>query len=134
MVGITPHAQAAQTLFELPNQIVADSEFQRCCRSLADGDAATFDSVWGSSCAILTAALSREFDNLLIVCPDHKSQDNLVDDLESFSKDTIRRFPMFMTGSDASVVVDQEYGDRLRLLKDAVSGSLPKIIVATVPS
>ena len=129
MVGVTPHSRAAESLRDLPNLIIDSPEFVKCVDSLLAGEGATFDSVWGSSCALLTAALSHRFSNLLVVCPDTKSLDNHLDDLETFLDSPAQRFPAFVASADPALNVDQDYGERLRIIKDCCAGDLPKVIV-----
>ena len=134
MVGLKPHARAADRLLELPILLASDTGFEECVRSLYNRDGATFDSVWGSSCALLAAALKTEFDNVLIVCPDHKIQDNVIDDLETFHRRRAFRFPAHMVGPDARVTIDFENGERLRILKQCIDGKPPELVVATAGS
>ena len=80
MVDVAPHHGAVEQLLELPSLIADRSEFQQCVTSLMNGETATFDSVWGSSCALLSAALATCFETVLVVVSDAKAQDNLLDD------------------------------------------------------
>lgn len=134
MVGVTPHSRAAESLRVLPKLIIDNPEFVKCVDSLLAGEGATFDSVWGSSCALLTAALSHRFSNLLVVCPDSKTLDNHLDDLETFLDFPAQRFPTFVSSTGPTLNVDQDYGERLRMIKDCSAGDLPKVIVASVQS
>ena len=134
MAGVTPHARAAESLRELPNLINDDPDFIQCVESLHSGNGATFDSVWGSACALLTAALTRRFAHLMIVFPDSQSLDNHLDDLETFSDGPARRFPLFQPSPDTSAQVDQDYGERLRVLKDCINGNPPPVIGTSVQS
>ncbi len=134
MAGVTPHSRAAESLRELPNQIVNNSEFDKCVKSLLAGKGASFDSVWGSACALLTAALTQRFDNLLVVCPDNRSLDNHLDDLETFLAEPALRFPAYDTNDASAVNVDHNYGERIRVIKDCLGDNGPQIIVASVQS
>jgi transcription-repair coupling factor (superfamily II helicase) len=134
MVEVVSHPGVAEQLFELPTSIANQAEFRACVDSLKNGQSATFDSVWGSACALLTSALAREFPNVLVVVADAKEADNLLDDLATFYRNPVERFPACLQGLDSSVTVDLEYGDRLRLTKSLLVGDAGKIVVATVPS
>ena len=129
---------AAGRLLGLPDKLVSDTGFETCAASLAAGRVATFDSVWGSSCALLVAALARRFENLLVVVPDNKALDNLLDDVATFHPASTdlppaERFPASMqTGSSAKVAVDLEYGDRLRVIKSLNSGDAMPVIVTDI--
>ena len=134
MVGATSQVQAAELLRELPNLLIRETGFDECVTSLKQRHGATFDSVWGSSCALLASALETRFDHVLIICSDPKIQDNLLDDLETFSQHRPVRFPAYMIGADSTVTVDFEYGQRLKVLKDCMDGNVPAMMVATAPS
>lgn len=134
MVEVAPHVLAAERLLELPEKLVRNTDFAECVESLQRGESATFDSVWGSSCALLTASLARRFDNVLVVVNDGKSQDDLLDDLPTFFPGLVERFPACLPGADNGINIDLEYGDRLRLIKSLIGGDACPIIVATVPS
>jgi hypothetical protein len=59
MAGATTHGKTNSRLLQLPSQLFQQADFQQCLQRLALEKAATFDSVWGSACALLIAALSR---------------------------------------------------------------------------
>ena len=134
MVEVAPHVLAAERLLQLPENFDRSTDFGECVESLQRGESATFDSVWGSACALLTASLSRRFNTVLAVVNDGKSQDELLDDLPTFFPGLIERFPVCLPGADNGMNIDLEYGDRLRLIKSLVGGDHFPILVATVPS
>ena len=124
-------SQAAKQLLELPDILASATGFEECVVALHQGKIATFDAVWGSACALLTASLAKRFSRLLVVVPDNKYQDNLLDDLPTFYSKTVERFPSCYQTADASTL-DVEYGDRLRLLKSLSVGDDIPIVVANV--
>lgn len=134
MVDVAPHVLATEQLLQWPERFAAHTDFAQCVESLRRGESATFDSVWGSSCALLTATLAKRFETLLIVVTDGQAQDNLLDDLPTFHPGMVERFPACIPGSDSSLSIDVEYGDRLRLVKSLINGDKSPIIVATVPA
>ena len=134
MSTVTPHAAAEARLRELVESVYSLTDFSDCCAAIRSGQPASFDEVWGSSCALLTAALAKHFSRLIVITQDIKTQDDLFDDLATFWSESIQRLPTCSTGIGAGVVVDQEYGDRLRMLKQLVTGNQPSIIVASVQS
>ncbi len=134
MVDVAPHVLAAERLLQWPDKFAARTDFGECVASLQRGESATFDSVWGSSCALLTATLAKRFSNVLVVVADGKEQDNLLDDLPTFYPGLVERFPACLPASETGVTVDTEYGDRLRLVKSLIGGDKSPIIVATVPA
>lgn len=134
MVDVSPHVLAAERLLQLPDNFASDTDFAKCVDSLQRGESATFDSVWGSACALLVATLAKSFDNILVVVGDGKSQDNLLDDLATFHSGLVDRFPAYMLGANSAITIDLEYGERLRLTKSLSQGDRSPIIVATVPA
>mgnify|MGYP002810000352 CR=1 FL=1 len=106
----------------MSDNFARSKDFIACVESLQRGETATFDSVWGSSCALLASALSGQFKNLLVVVADGKTQDDLLDDLPTFFEGMLERFPACMPVSSSGVHLDLEYGDRLRLIKGLLAG------------
>ena len=117
MSDVPSHDLTSKRLLALSENFVRSKDFIACVESLRRGETATFDSVWGSSCALLTSALAQEFKNILVVVADGKTQDDLLDDLPTFFEGILERFPACMPASSAGVHLDLEYGDRLRLIK-----------------
>lgn len=132
MVGVTRHAPVALPLLELHNLFSRNTDFDECVRGLERGSTATFDSVWGSSCALLVASLASRFERLLIVCPDDRISDSLIDDLSTFSRRAVARFPHYLASFESRATIDYEYGDRLRVIKSILANEAPDIIVSTV--
>ena len=130
MAGVSQQAKVAGRLLELHNLFLNDNDFAECLVALNSGTTASFDSVWGSSCALLAASLATEFDHLLIVCPDDKAVDNLLDDFSTFSDQRADRFPHCLEHPDGRPTVDYEYGDRLRILKN-YAAKVPARLTAT---
>ncbi len=122
----------AQKLFELAPSIAERAEFRTCVAALKNAHTASFDSVWGSSCALLTTALAQSFPHVLVVVADSKEQDNLLDDLSTFCPTPVERLPACLQGLNSAITVDLEYGDRLRLTKLLSTNEAGSIIVATV--
>ena len=59
----------------------------RSSKVLTGGHAATLDGVWGSSCALVAAALAAHAPaTLLVVCPQIDQVDELIDDLALFTR------------------------------------------------
>ena len=121
-------------LRQLPSQLAADTDFRKCLEALKQRQPVTFDSVWGSSCALLVSSILEHAPNILIVTSDGKTQDRLIDDLPTFYDGSIERLPACLTSNESTVTVDHEFGDRLRLVKSLAAGDANPIIVASVPS
>ena len=61
---------ASGRLRELVGCIERHDGFDRIVAALTAGEAATLDGVWGSSCALVAAALARAAPGpLVVVCP-----------------------------------------------------------------
>jgi transcription-repair coupling factor (superfamily II helicase) len=116
MSDVPTHTLTSERLLALSDNFARSKDFIACVESLQRGETATFDSVWGSSCALLASALSGQFKNLLVVVADGKTQDDLLDDLPTFFEGMLERFPACMPVSSSGVHLDLEYGDRLRLI------------------
>jgi transcription-repair coupling factor (superfamily II helicase) len=129
MTEVTPHARARQQLQEIASEIFNSADFAETARRLLAGEATTYDEVWGSGCALLVAALAKLGRPLLVVTSNLKSQDDLYDDLETFTRAKVQKFPACSIGVGQSLLVDQEYGDRLRLLKELTCAEQPSILV-----
>ncbi len=129
------HVEAATStggrLLELAGRLERHEGFAEVVAELEGGHAATFDGVWGSSCALVAAALAaRVPDSLVVVCPHLGDVDDFIDDLGLFTPITPERFPARETLPDEWVIHDEIFGDRVRLLK-RLEGSEPIKLVAT---
>ena len=124
----------ADHLLALPKEFSERPEFIECVAALREGKPATFDSVWGSACALITATLATVVEQVVVVTTDSRAQDFLMDDLSSFYDGQIDRFPSHLPGDAAATAIDPEYGERLRLLKSVGTRDAGSIIVATVPA
>ena len=72
-------------LEQLPERLLAHADFDRVATALSEGAEATIDGVWGSSCALAVAALlHRTAAPMLVLVPQLKQVDALVDDLGLF--------------------------------------------------
>ena len=124
--------RTAEQLLRLHEAFADNAEFKACVESLAEGGNATFDSVWGSSCALLCAAIAKQLSPLLVVVNDGKAADRLLDDLPTVFDRAIDLFPACLPRSSNSLAIDLEFGDRLRLVKSLMAGEQSPIMVTTV--
>jgi len=105
-------------LRELPGSLNQQADFAEAVESLRAGSAATFDGVWGSSSALLAAALSELAGGpLVLVAAKPAEADLLADDLQLFTGKRPLRFPAWETEPDERVIRDENFGQRLRTLK-----------------
>lgn len=122
-------------LVHLPGLVAQHAGFAAVVESLQSGNSATLDGVWGSSRALVAAALAAEAPGpLVVVCPHQGDIDELVNDLSLFTDDKPERFPAWESERGEQVVYDEIYGDRLRLLKQLQGHSPPPIVVTSIQS
>jgi transcription-repair coupling factor (superfamily II helicase) len=109
---------ATVVLRDLPARLELLPGFPEVLASLAAGHGATLDGVWGSSCALVAATLARHAPGpLVVVCPHPADLDGLADDLRLFTNTAAEIFPAREAVGGERVLVDEVFGDRLRLLK-----------------
>ena len=125
---------SAEAIDKLAIEFAQQPQLIACVEALKQKLAATFDSVWGSSCALLVQSIAAHINQVVVVVGDTKTQDRLLDDLPTFDNASSERFPACMIRADNSNVVDLDYGERLRLVKSLNAGDQNPIIVATVAS
>ncbi len=113
--GIAP---PAVRLLELARRLESQADFAAVLHSLRAGHGATLDGVWGSSCALVAAALAEHAQGaLVIVCPHPAEVDDFVDDLALFSTRRKLIFPAWETLPEDAAAVDEIAGDRLHVVK-----------------
>lgn len=124
----------ADLLRDLSVQLAKDSDFQRVNSALVAGQNALLDGVCGSSCALALSAIEHgsEFETLVVVIADPKFLDSMASDLAIFSKQSIEIFPALDATSGRSALIDEAYGERLRLLKQLARDDRPKFLVTSI--
>lgn len=124
MASETTAFAEGQRLLELSRRLEQQEGFAEVVESLKEGHAATLDGVWGSSCALVAAALAAHAPAVLVVvCPEVVQVDELIEDLALFAHLTPERFPAWDSLPSERVVHDEVFGDRVRLLKLLEEGS-----------
>ena len=115
---VTARSSAARELHELAAQLERQSGFAQVLGSLAAGDGGTLGGVWGSSCALVAAALQRSAPGpLVVVLPHARDLDGFCDDLALFTQADSAQFPAWESDAGERLLYDEIYGQRLRLLK-----------------
>jgi len=117
-----PVLQTAQATWDrlraLPSNLSQQQDFGEATASMLAGTVAAFDGVWGSSRALLAAALQQSLDRpLLVVFPDDKSAVDFAGDVGLFTTAEVMSFPAWEAEPSRRLVYDDTYCDRLRLLK-----------------
>lgn len=124
---------ASDRLVELVGRLTGQQGFAEVVRELQSGHAGTFDGVWGSSCALLAAALTEEAEApLVVVCPTPDDADDFLDDFGLFSRLTPDRFPALEGFSGDRLLLDDVFGDRVRVLKRLAAEGPPEIVVTSM--
>ncbi len=137
--GVTAHASAADLLAELHQRIVANDSFRESVDALRHRKTVSIDGVWGSSCALTLASLVASFQTdlgtqktpVVAICADQKSADDVFDDLDTFCRARIQKFPACQIGLTNQIALDYEFGERLRLVKEIVREQVPDLIVTS---
>jgi transcription-repair coupling factor (superfamily II helicase) len=127
-------ARGAADLRSLPDSLTRYEGFAEATAALTAGQPATFDGVWGSSCALLAAALARSNKGpLLVVAAHERAAEDLVADLPLFGVAQPYHFPVWNPETEERGLRDEAYGERIRLLKQlALHPSQQKVIVASI--
>ena len=116
--------RAGRRLKELADNLDAHTGFADVVASLVAGHGGTLGGVWGSSRALVAAALARSCPGPLVVVAPHQSEiDAIARDLELFSDLPVRTFPAWESEVGERVVYYEIYGERLRVLKELGAGS-----------
>src|SRR3990172_4571530 len=114
----TAAAPAADRLRELAAHLGTHSGFADVVASLEAGHGGTLGGVWGSSRALVAAALARSCPGPLVVVTPHPGEiDSLARDLTLFTFAPVAQFPAWESEPGEQGVDDEIYGERLRVLK-----------------
>jgi transcription-repair coupling factor (superfamily II helicase) len=109
-------ATQSDRLLELVGCLEREAGFAEVVESLSQGHAATLDGVWGSSSALVAAALAAHAPaTLLVVCPRIEQVDQLLAEAALFTRLKAERFPA--SESFERSELDDVFGERLHLLK-----------------
>jgi transcription-repair coupling factor (superfamily II helicase) len=116
--AVPPDADAAAVLRGLAAQLEAQPDFAEVTASLSAGQAGSLGGVWGSSRALVAAALARRCGaTLTIVLPHAGEVDSLCSDLALFTTAEAASLAASEGDADERVLQDQFFGARQRLLK-----------------
>ncbi|HYO25879.1 MAG TPA: hypothetical protein VEQ85_13130, partial [Lacipirellulaceae bacterium] len=125
----TDLAVAAETTGEAPlahlaAQLELHADFSEVLAALDQAQAGTLGGVWGSSRALVAAALARRCPRTLVVVLPHLGDvDALADDVALFPAAEVARFPAWESDAGERVLHDEVFGERPRLLKRLLRGS-----------
>jgi transcription-repair coupling factor (superfamily II helicase) len=133
MAHVQSPATAAERLAELPGRLERQEGFAEVVAELARGGQATLEGAWGSSCALIAAALAeRAAGPLVVVLPQPDDVDDFLDDLAVFSRCCSLRFPALEAAPLEAELHDELGGERLRALKALAGASGPRVVAASI--
>ncbi|SFI26859.1 transcription-repair coupling factor [Planctomicrobium piriforme] len=124
-----------RSLPELIDRLRALESYRTVVAALQRGSSGTIDGAWGSSCALVAAAIAQDAPGpLLLVLP-------RISDVEDFSADIAALlpaaptvFPAWETLPKERSVKDAVFGARLRVLQLLESKQPPKVIITAFPA
>ncbi len=113
-------------LRELAAHLREHRGFSDVLASLEAGHGGTLGGVWGSSRALVAAALAGESPGPIVVVAPHPSEiDSIARDLALFTSLPVAEFPAWESEPGERVVHDEIYGERLRVLKGLAQRDSP---------
>ena len=120
-------------MVSLVSRLEGDARFARLLQRLPAAGHATAGGLWGSSVAILLAALAKRAPaTLLVVMPSGDDAEQLVDDLRLFASHDPVLFPSWETSPSEEEFPGSLQSQRLGLLRLLGAGEAPRLIVAPV--
>ncbi len=109
--------------------------FAEVVSSLKTGSSAAIDGAWGSSRALVTAALAGECpQTVLVVLPQVHAVDDFADDFAGFCGTEPAIFPAWETLPQEHDVSDATFGGRLRTLRQLADERPPTTLVTSFPA
>ena len=110
--------EALRALPELVESVRGVESFRSVVAALKKGSSGTIDGAWGSSCALVTAAVVLEHDApLLVVLPRISDVEDFAADLASLLPNPPVVFPAWESLPKERTVKDAVFGARLRVLQ-----------------
>jgi transcription-repair coupling factor (superfamily II helicase) len=130
-----PAAFAPHVSTNLVDRLLDTDGFRAIASAMEAGRSASIDGAWGSSIALVLAALSQRLAvPAIVICPSIKTAETLLDDLPFFGLRDLQYFPAWETAPGDRLVYDEIYGDRLRTLKRLMSYAAPALVVTSIQS
>lgn len=122
---------AMERLQRLGQSLDRQADFVDAVATLRSGGRATFDGVWGSSCALLASTLASHAPGpVVVVCPQLDDIDDFCADFALFSGRRPDRFPAWEAAPGEQRIHDEIYADRVRCLKSLSGGGLSSVPTA----
>lgn len=128
---------APRDLPELISILAAQPGFAEIIHALQAGQSAAVDGIWGSSCALTTAALCRRLQRQPCLCIRHSIRDaeEFAEELAAVSDLSVSLFPAWIGVPEEDSAADSVAAGRLRLIRSLLSGNAgPDVIVTCLPA
>lgn len=117
---------------ELPRLLNHAKGWNDCLNALQRSETATFDSVWGSSCALLISALEQAWTGqIIVVFPGERQAQQFTDDWPTFASSRLELFPTISLTRPEDLSADPGFGRRLRILKNLAQNRTSIRVIAT---
>jgi transcription-repair coupling factor (superfamily II helicase) len=130
---LTAAIRPVQGLKDLTRLVQKAEGFHPLVAALQNGHGASVDGAWGSSGALVAAALGLHTpQTLLIVIPFPRDVDSWIEDLATFAGARPVVFPAWDSLPSDSTVLDEVAGQRLRVLRQLDTGTPPRYVLTTV--
>ncbi|WP_437186668.1 transcription-repair coupling factor [Planctomicrobium sp. SH668] len=128
-------SSVVNSLPELIGTLRNVKSYNKVVEALKSGSSGTIDGAWGSSCALVAAALSKETDQpLLIVLPRISEVTDFAADLAAILATPPVVFPAWESLPREHSVKDAVFGARLRVLEQLESDTPPAVIITAFPA
>jgi transcription-repair coupling factor (superfamily II helicase) len=133
MSSIIVPSPSLSSLKDLTRIVQNVEGFHPLVAALQNGHGGTVDGAWGSSAALVTAALGLQAPRTLVVVIAHpRDLDGWIGDLTTFAGLVADVFPAWDTLASDRSLMDEVAGQRLRLLKRLIEGEAPRLLLTTV--
>jgi transcription-repair coupling factor (superfamily II helicase) len=133
MGGASTPERCGLRLKDLKGFLLASRDFRQVVEALRAGHAATIEGAWGSSSALVAAALGEAAPGTVaIVLPFVADVDDFRRDLESFSGQSVATFPAWEGLARGDLLEDSVASARLRLLSQLQQGAPPRFLVTCI--
>jgi transcription-repair coupling factor (superfamily II helicase) len=132
MLSTVAGAGPVTTPADLRGILLASEGFSALIAELKKGHSGTVDGAWGSSAALVAAALAEQVDSTLLIALPHPGQlDSWVEDLATFLGERPLVFPARENNPGPEDAPDELESQRLRVLKQLDRGKPPRALVCT---
>ncbi|HEV3447108.1 MAG TPA: transcription-repair coupling factor [Gemmataceae bacterium] len=133
MPPMTASQSTLESLKDVTRLVQKAEGFHPLVAALKNGHGATVDGAWGSSSALVAAALGLHAPRtLLVVIPFPRDVDGWTEDLASFAGTRPVIFPAWDNLPTEETLVDEVAGQRLRVLRHLEASEPPRYVLTTI--